>query len=128
MAKIKFQAGLPISLRLVALLDLLFSIFLLWIYFVIQWRDILILLASEERYSNDLWREIKWKSLSYVSCFVAWFTSYDSWILNVFCDKLVSGLSMDTPSSYGLDVVLRTGALFHICCPFFGRVVSCLTN
>ena len=52
-AKIKLYATLPISLRLLTLLALLLSTFLLRIYFVMWWSDSLMFLASKARWNRS---------------------------------------------------------------------------
>ena len=52
-------------LRSLMSLALLVSIFLFSIYLAKKYKDSLIFLESDERYSSELWKKIGWKLLSH---------------------------------------------------------------
>ena len=92
------------------LLDLDMLIFLFCIYLAMWVIDFLRLVVLEERYSNNLWREMGWKLLSHNSGSVGWSGLYSNWIL-MTSSLLTQG---------GLEI-FRASALFETCWESYSR-------
>ena len=105
----RFQIVLPMPLKSLILLDFARSICLLEIYLAMKFKESMMFLESEAKYSRNLWREIEWKLSSHRLSSVGLLGSYSSWILMILS-------SLSTRESFEVLGALKTRLLIKIHC------------